>query len=227
MRVLLGVGVAVLLGLAIGVLALIAHALAGGKGSKPSDADKRVFEETFRQAWLEVNRDRVLNACTVLDGAVYRASAGPWADVTVTYTYDNGGRSESAKNEFNFVTVDGKWHLNGYDLGKLEPPAWREARMATATADIANIQAAAKLFKGDCGRFPTSDEGLTALVRQPANCPNWHGPYLKTGVPKDPWGKPYVYRCPGLHNANGFDLSSAGPYWEDLPRPGISNWSKE
>jgi general secretion pathway protein G len=52
-------------------------------------------------------------------------------------------------------------------------------------------------FRLDVGRFPTAEEGLNALVIKPADVDNWTGPYLKKGVPLDPWGHPYVYQVPG------------------------------
>jgi general secretion pathway protein G len=52
-------------------------------------------------------------------------------------------------------------------------------------------------FRLDVGRFPTAEEGLNALVVKPADVDNWTGPYLKKGVPLDPWGHPYVYQVPG------------------------------
>src|SRR6185312_6212502 len=65
------------------------------------------------------------------------------------------------------------------------------------------------LFNLDTGRYPTTSEGLVALIRSPGNIPSWNGPYLKSGsVPDDPWGKPYVYRSPGEHGA--YDIMSYG-----------------
>ncbi len=60
----------------------------------------------------------------------------------------------------------------------------------------------------DTGRYPTTDEGLAALVVKPSGMDNWKGPYLKKEIPMDPWGKPYIYRCPGTHG--DFDIVSYG-----------------
>lgn len=79
-----------------------------------------------------------------------------------------------------------------------------------ARIQIKEIEGALQLFSFDIGRFPTSAEGLEALVRNPGNLEAWRGPYLaKSEVPVDPWGKPYVYRCPGEHG--DYDLFSYGP----------------
>ena len=62
----------------------------------------------------------------------------------------------------------------------------------------------------DNGRYPSSSEGLPALVQRPANAASWNGPYLKTGtVPADPWGRPYQYKCcPGDHG--DYDIWTTG-----------------
>lgn len=79
-----------------------------------------------------------------------------------------------------------------------------------AKIQIKEVEGALQLFAFDLGRFPSSSEGLEALVRNPGNLESWKGPYLnKAELPMDPWGKPYIYRCPGQHG--DFDLYSYGP----------------
>ena len=69
------------------------------------------------------------------------------------------------------------------------------AKSKTAAVQIADIDKAMELFKLDVGRFPTTEEGLDALVKKPASVTSgWSGPYLKGSVPNDPWGKPYRYQ---------------------------------
>lgn len=88
----------------------------------------------------------------------------------------------------------------------------QQARIATARADIdANLAVALDLFEMDNGRYPSTQEGLQALVKSPPNAPSWKGPYLKKGIPVDPWGRPYVYRSPGRFNPEDYDLLSYGP----------------
>jgi general secretion pathway protein G len=100
-----------------------------------------------------------------------------------------------------------------------------QARVTAAKTDIANLEVALDAFEIDNGRHPSTEEGLTALVLQPQNCPNWKGPYIKRGVPNDPWGNTYAYRYPGQHNANGYDLCSLGADGRD-GNDDIDNWSK-
>jgi len=83
------------------------------------------------------------------------------------------------------------------------------AKTDTAKAQIEDLAASLDLFRLDVGRYPTSDEGLQALVEPPSDAPNWAGPYLrKKKVPLDPWGQEYYYRSPGEHGE--FDIASLG-----------------
>lgn len=67
------------------------------------------------------------------------------------------------------------------------------AKSKTAAVQIADLEKSLELFKLDVGRFPTTEEGLQALSAKPAAASGWNGPYIKGGVPNDPWGKPYKY----------------------------------
>jgi general secretion pathway protein G len=83
------------------------------------------------------------------------------------------------------------------------------SQVKVARAQIDALDKALDQFRLDLGRYPTTEEGLQALVVQPSGEPSWHGPYLKKGVPPDPWGRPYAYQQPGSHNGD-FDLQSYG-----------------
>jgi general secretion pathway protein G len=102
-----------------------------------------------------------------------------------------------------------------------------KAKITAATTDIANIGVALNAFEVHCGRFPTTEEGLRALLEQPSNANGWQGPYLEKGLPKDRWGNPYQYRFPGQHNVNGFDLYSFGPDGQDGGGDDIDNWTQK
>lgn len=102
----------------------------------------------------------------------------------------------------------------------------QQAKVTGAQADIAALETALGLFEVDCGRFPTTEEGLQALIRQPGDLDGWKGPYLTRGnLPKDHWGNHYVYRCPGQHN-NSYDLCSFGPDGQEGGGDDIDNWSE-
>lgn len=85
-----------------------------------------------------------------------------------------------------------------------------EARKSVAKADVdLNIATALKLYDIDNGRFPTTEEGLAALMAAPSSAKNWKGPYLEK-KPLDPWGNEYQYRSPGTHRTTDYDLFSLG-----------------
>ena len=84
-----------------------------------------------------------------------------------------------------------------------------QSKVATARAQIELFGAALDQYRLDVGAYPSTSDGLEALVRNPGSRPKWNGPYLKKGVPKDPWGNPYKFRCcPGQHG--DYDLWSEG-----------------
>lgn len=87
-----------------------------------------------------------------------------------------------------------------------------QAKKAVARTDIdSQLSTALKLYELDNGNFPTTSQGLEALLKEPASSPvpkNWNGPYLEKR-PLDPWGSPYVYKSPGEHRRD-YDLSSKG-----------------
>ena len=89
-----------------------------------------------------------------------------------------------------------------------------DARRKIAEADVkGNLSVALKLYEVDNGRYPTTEQGLNALLVKPAAPPvprNWKGPYLEQ-EPLDPWQKPYAYRYPGTHPPKDYDLFSLGP----------------
>src|ERR1700691_4184171 len=84
-----------------------------------------------------------------------------------------------------------------------------ESKVKAAKIQIASLGSALDLYYLDVGHYPTSSEGLTALVQRPGNMTTWNGPYLKGDlVPEDPWGHPYNYRAPGEHGP--YDITSYG-----------------
>lgn len=89
-----------------------------------------------------------------------------------------------------------------------------EARRTKATLQISGIETALKLYKLDNGTYPSTEQGLQALIEPPATgklAPRWReGGYLENSkLPKDPWSYEFVYLSPGVHG--DFDLSSYGP----------------
>ncbi len=71
------------------------------------------------------------------------------------------------------------------------------AKTKTAAIQIKDLEQALEMYKLDVGRFPSTEQGLAALVKKPAGVAGWNGPYLKSDVPLDPWNREYLYKYPG------------------------------
>ena len=85
-----------------------------------------------------------------------------------------------------------------------------QARVTAAKADVqANIATALKMYEIDNGSFPSTEEGLGALLAKTGSAGNWNGPYLER-KPIDPWGREYKYKSPGEHRSADYDLYSLG-----------------
>ncbi len=84
-----------------------------------------------------------------------------------------------------------------------------DSKVKAATIQIESFENALDLYYLDDGHYPTTSDGLHALIERPGGVTAWNGPYLKSdAVPNDPWGKPYIYRSPGEHGA--YDIMSYG-----------------
>jgi general secretion pathway protein G len=84
-------------------------------------------------------------------------------------------------------------------------------------------------YRIQMGDYPSTAEGLQALVTAPGNrADQWHGPYLADGkLPLDPWGEPYGYRYPGVKNKTSYDVFSKGPDRTEGTKDDIGNWTEE
>jgi len=83
-----------------------------------------------------------------------------------------------------------------------------KSEVKTAKAQIVGFEKALQQYRLDTGRYPTTEQGLAALVAKPADVTKWDGPYLEKSVPMDPWGHAYVFVSPGEHG--DVDISSLG-----------------
>jgi general secretion pathway protein G len=84
------------------------------------------------------------------------------------------------------------------------------AKVGKAKADLAVLRDAIDLFRVDCDRYPTTQEGLDALRNPPSGASGWHGPYLQKDLGNDPWGNPYIYQTPGPNGKDGYLVESYG-----------------
>jgi general secretion pathway protein G len=95
--------------------------------------------------------------------------------------------------------------VGGNFIGKGE-----KAKADAAKIEIGQIGQTLDLYKLEVGRYPSTQEGLQALITAPPGVTNWNGPYWKkASVPKDPWGNDYRYAAPGQNNAP-YEISSYG-----------------
>jgi general secretion pathway protein G len=95
----------------------------------------------------------------------------------------------------------------------------------TARAQLTAVEQALDQYRLDVGHYPSTEQGLTALMVKPADEAKWAGPYLKKALPTDPWGRPYSYKFPGEHNE--FDLWSFGKDAQPggtVDNEDITNW---
>ncbi len=83
-----------------------------------------------------------------------------------------------------------------------------KSEVKAAKAQIDGLQKALDQYRLDVGHYPSSEQGLQALVAKQADEPKWAGPYLSKALPKDPWGHDYQYKSPGEHGE--YDLLSFG-----------------
>ena len=100
-----------------------------------------------------------------------------------------------------------------------------KSEVKTARAQIVGFEKALEQYRVDVGTYPTTEQGLAALVTRPANVAKWDGPYLAKAVPLDPWSHAYIYKAPGDHG--DIDLLSLGkdgqPGGDGLDAD-IANW---
>lgn len=102
-----------------------------------------------------------------------------------------------------------------------------DAQKTAADSQIkSHFGVALDTYELDNGAYPTTAQGLEALRSKPTSPEpkNWKGPYLKSDIPHDPWGNPYLYKSPGAHNADSYDLSSNGPDGSEGTEDDITNW---
>ncbi len=102
----------------------------------------------------------------------------------------------------------------GLLIGLVAPAVLRQlghAKQSIAKQSVAQIGSVLDLYKLDVGSYPSTDDGLGALMTQPGDVQNWSGPYIKASSPPvDPWGHPYFYQSPSTRPGLSYDLCSLG-----------------
>lgn len=99
------------------------------------------------------------------------------------------------------------------------------AKTKTAAIQIKDLEQALEMYKLDVGRFPSSEQGLDALVNKPGGIVGWNGPYLKSDVPVDPWNREYHYKYPGERGElDIFTYGQEGNPGGDGEDADVGNW---
>lgn len=103
----------------------------------------------------------------------------------------------------------------GLLVGLVAPAALRQlgsAKEKVAHQSIERLATVLDIYHVDVGAYPTTEQGLQALITRPAGVKRWNGPYVKgETVPEDPWGHPFLYRYPSERQGHDYDLYSLGP----------------
>jgi general secretion pathway protein G len=122
-------------------------------------------------------------------------------------------RTRTRQSGFTLIEIMVVLVIIGLLMGIVGPRLIRQqekAQVKVAHIQIETLGTSLDTFRLDVGRYPSTQEGLAALIQRPFGLDRWDGPYLKKGtVPKDPWDRPYYYRSPG-EGGRPYDLFSYG-----------------
>lgn len=125
-----------------------------------------------------------------------------------------------ALSTFFFISV------SGYVYARTHVCFCASARATTGIFVHNTMRTAFEAYRHTEGNYPSTREGIEALIAPPGGrADQWRGPYLTVDkVPHDPWGQPYRYAFPGVHNKDGYDLWSDGPDKKTGTADDIGNW---
>ena len=134
-----------------------------------------------------------------------------WKESSTARFKRHGDKVRSGEQGFTLVEMLVVITIIGLIMGLIGPRVLNylsESKVKAAKIQMQSFASALDLYNLDTGRYPSSAEGLSALIR-PTSGAAWNGPYLKGGsLPNDPWSHPYIYRTPGQHST--YDIVSLG-----------------
>ena len=120
-------------------------------------------------------------------------------------------RAERVQHGFTLLELLVVMVIIGLLVGYVGPMYFKQVGKSEIKATRAQIDSFGKAldqYRLDTGHYPSTEQGLASLIDKPSNENKWDGPYLKKNVPPDPWGNPYLYKCPGDHGE--YDIISYG-----------------
>lgn len=140
--------------------------------------------------------------------------------------------SRSLSKGFTFLELLAALTILAIVIGIAAPAIFKNierGRRDSTRVQISGFGQALNQFNMDCGFFPSTEQGLNALIQAPAvgkSCKNYDkdGYIERKTIPEDPWKQPYIYESPGKHNTSTYDLSSAGPDKQPGNEDDITNW---
>ena len=133
---------------------------------------------------------------------------------TLSYKPKSLAKSRHGEDGFTLLELLVVIVILGLLIGLVAPAVLRQlghAKDSIARQSIERISSVLDLYKLDAGSYPSTQDGLQALIAKPDDAPNWAGPYIKgSDLPADPWGHPYFYQQPSSRPGLDYDLCSLG-----------------
>ena len=139
---------------------------------------------------------------------------GPWARPLRCISVDLTEDPRRQQSGFTLLELLVVLAILGLLIGLVAPAALRQlesSKEKIAHQSIERIASVLDIYKLDVGTYPTTEQGLAALIERPSGITHWNGPYLKgANVPEDPWGRPFIYHNPSQRAGHDYDLYSLG-----------------